>query len=296
MWDVARPQSSYSWKLEYQEGLGEHAQATVGWLNEGHVEGHHRDGYVLQLWARTPFLSRRLSLALGGGPYRYFDTATNPTGGYLNNHGWGAIVSVSGSYYLGNRLVLRADANRIWAGPRTVDTRTVLLGLGYQLQLPTQPGPQLRQRPQSRQTTRNELTLLVGRTVVNAFATWRSLAGSLEYRRGIAKHVDVTLTLIDEGDPTLIRRYGVATQLWAVRAFFRERMTLGIGGGVYVAIDERHQPNPTEQGAGTIAGLVTPTISWRFSPHIVLRFNWERTVSSYHRDTDIFLLGPGYRF
>jgi hypothetical protein len=296
MWDVARPQSSYSWRIDYQEGLGEHAMATVGWLNEGHVEGHHRDGYTLQLWARAPLLSRRLTLALGAGPYRYFDTANNPAGGFFNDHGWGAIVSVSASYYLGSRIVLRADANRIWARPNTIDTRALLFGLGYQLQMPTRPGPRRRQRPQPRQTTRNELTLFIGRTVVNSFHTARSVAVALEYRRGIAKHIDLTLTALDEGDPELIRRYGVAAQLWAVRAFLRDRLTLGIGGGAYVAVDQRFSPGPLDEGAGTVAGLVTPTISWRFSRHFALRFNWERTVSSYHRDTDIFLLGPAYRF
>jgi len=42
--------------------------------------------------------------------------------------------------------------------------------------------------------------------------------------------------------------------------------------------------------------LVTPTASYRPSEHIVARFNWNRTVTTYNKDTDLFLLGIGWRF
>jgi hypothetical protein len=296
MWDVATPRRSYAWKLEYQEGLGEHVQYTVSWLNEGHIEGHHRDGYTLQLWARTAVLSRRLTLSLGGGGYRYFDTADRDITDYANHHGWGGILSAGVSYHFANRLVLRADINRVWADPKTIDTRTALVGIGYQLQAPAGLGPRDRPRAQADRTARNELTVFIGRTVVNSFASERSVAVALEYRRAIGQHVDWSLTVIDEGDPMVIRRDGVATQLWGVRSFFTDRLMLGIGGGVYLAADEKHRSAPSGEGTGTVAGLVTPTVGWRFSRHVAARFNWERTVSRYDRDTDIFLLGLGYRF
>jgi hypothetical protein len=41
---------------------------------------------------------------------------------------------------------------------------------------------------------------------------------------------------------------------------------------------------------------VTVTTSYRFSDHWFTRFNWDRVESNDNRDSDIFLLGVGYRW
>ena len=38
------------------------------------------------------------------------------------------------------------------------------------------------------------------------------------------------------------------------------------------------------------------TMSYRVLGQADLRFNWHRIVTDYNRDTDIVLLGLGYRF
>ena len=87
-YDSAASESTYAWAVEYAQGLGENAYVTLAWLNEGHLENHHRDGLTAQIWARANLLDRRLSLALGVGPYSYFDTAQAEQGGtYANDHG-----------------------------------------------------------------------------------------------------------------------------------------------------------------------------------------------------------------
>jgi hypothetical protein len=132
--------------------------------------------------------------------------------------------------------------------------------------------------------------------VVNSFGNERSVAVALEYRRAIARYVDWSVALIDEGDPNVIRRNGLVTQLWAIRSFFDDRMSLGVGSGLYLVVDEKRGAGATARGTGTVAELVTPTVSWRIARALLLRFNWVRTVTSYDKDTDIFLLGIGYRF
>ena len=297
MSDIPTPQTTYAWKVEYTQGLGEHFGFAAGWLNEGHIDGHHRDGYTLQLGARTPTLSRQLVLGLSGGVYGYFDTVEEDITGYANHHDWGAIATGRASYYFANRLVLHAEVNRLWVHAPSTDSWTALVGLGYQLHAPREPGYRARPVPQRPWTTKNEITAFVGRTVLNSFSSERSVAIALEYRRGIGRYIDWSFAFIDEGDPAVIRRYGLVTQLWAVRSFFSDRMTLGIGGGVYVAIEEKHELGPEGYGEeGTVAELVTPTISWRVTPKFLLRFNWERTLTSYDKDTDIFLFGLGHRF
>jgi hypothetical protein len=45
-----------------------------------------------------------------------------------------------------------------------------------------------------------------------------------------------------------------------------------------------------------ISGLLTVTASCRFSDHWFTRFNWNRVMSNDNRDSDVFLLGVGYRW
>src|ERR1700743_545869 len=47
---------TYTWALEYQEGLGRFFAVSFMWLNEGHVPDHHRDGRSVQFWGRLPVL------------------------------------------------------------------------------------------------------------------------------------------------------------------------------------------------------------------------------------------------
>ena len=51
-----------------------------------------------------------------------------------------------------------------------------------------------------------------------------------------------------------------------------------------------------EGGRLDIAGLFTVTAGYRISDRWFTRFNWNRVMSNDSRDTDIFLLGLGYRW
>jgi hypothetical protein len=289
--------SSYSWQLEYLEGVGEHFAATLSYLNEGHVPVHHRDGNTVQLWTRTNVLDRRLSLAAGGGPYYYFDTTAAKAGGsYADNHGWGGMLSLAATWYTESRWLFQLRSNWVWTGD-SIDTFSTLAGVGYQLDAPLSPGPIAEESPQRNKTTSNELTLFVGRTVVNSFSSEHALAMGVEYRRGLWRNVDWTVSWLNEGDSRLVRRNGICTQLWAVRAFFDDRLALGVGAGAYITIDNYNKtPTPANEGDELLSGITTLTASYRIDPHWALRASWNRIVTNYDRDTDVLLGGIGYRF
>src|SRR5512137_869845 len=65
--------SSTSWQLDYRQELNEYLAASVGYLNEGHISSHHRDGQTAQLWLGTRLADGKLSLSIGIGPYLYYD-------------------------------------------------------------------------------------------------------------------------------------------------------------------------------------------------------------------------------
>ena len=288
--------STYAWKLEYRQGLGEHFEFSYCWLNEGHVPDHHRDGHSLQLWARQNLADRRLSLALGAGTMRYYDTAgTGVEGTYDDVHGWAGIASLDAAYYVGKRWITRLQVNRTWAPSTSVDTWDFLLGLGYQLTAPDEPGPRSLPERQAQPTTRNEVTAFVGQTVVNSFNSQNSVAASLEYRRGLGQYFDVSAAFLYEGNSQLVRRGGFIVQGWLGRSFFDDHVAISIGLGPYIAVDT-YEENSSGKGAGTIAGMITPSFSYRFSERWLGRFTWNRVFTTYNKDTDVFQLGIGYRF
>jgi hypothetical protein len=88
----------------------------------------------------------------------------------------------------------------------------------------------------------------------------------------------------------------VTTQLWLVRPFLRERFVLGVGAGPYIAVDNHPEALTPSENPDRVAGLVTLTGSYRLSPDWFTRLSWNRIVTEYSRDSDVVLLGVGYRF
>lgn len=289
-------EETYSWTLEYLHGMGQNFAFSLAWLNEGHVPQHHRDGQSAQLWVRAPLLDKRLWIEAGAGPYFYFDTAQAEQGAsYSDDHGWGGVYSVATVWYGSRRWIYQLRANHIATSlPR--DSTTLQFGIGYQLEPPEGRGPIVSAARYDRNTTRNEITVLAGTTIVNSFESQQDTAFAIEYRRGLRPHVDWTVMWMDEGDARLIRRNGIASQLWLARAFFAQRLALSAGVGVYLALDEYRANQPSEEGDEATSGIITASASYRFGSRWLSRLSWNRIVTDYSRDTDVILVGVGYRF
>ncbi|MFC0398231.1 hypothetical protein [Paraburkholderia rhizosphaerae] len=285
---------TYSWAFDYHEGLGKYAALGMTWLNEGHLPGHHRDGQSIQLWGRLPLADRRIVLSAGVGPYRYSDTVSSRPNGFMNNHGWGALMSVRAAYYTSHRWILQAQLNRaqIGGGP---STSGILLGIGYQLDAPDEPGPRDLPLARKDRVTSNEFAVLAGETIKNSLNSESGFSTSVEYRRGLFRYVDWSATYMHENVPAAVRRNGLGSQLWLTRAFFNERLTLAVGAGAYYAIDVFNEPG-SEGIKGTISGLVSLSASYRLSKHWLTRVTWNRVVTRSSLDADMIQAGIGYRF
>ena len=83
-------------------------------------------------------------------------------------------MSADVAWYAGKRWIVRAEVNRTFAGSKSIDTWDVLAGIGYQLTPPEEPGPRAWPEGQAEDTTRNEVTVFAGRTVVNSFDSSQS--------------------------------------------------------------------------------------------------------------------------
>jgi hypothetical protein len=288
--------NTYTWAFNYQEGLGEYFAASFMWLNEGHIPDHHRDGHAVQFWARLPLDERRFVLQAGLGPYRYFDTTTAQQGGsYSDVHGWGVVYSLRAMYYASNRWITQLELNRVHV-QRGPDSTGVMLGIGYQLDAPDGPGPRDWALPRSSKVTNNEVTVYIGKTIVNSTSSPVALAGAIDYRVGLLKWLDLTVGYLHEGSSDIARRDGITSQLWATRAFLDDKVTLGVGAGVYYAIDENENSPSPGPGDGKFSGLVSISGTYRWTDHWDTRLTWNRVVTHYNRDTDVIVAGIGYRW
>jgi hypothetical protein len=119
---------------------------------------------------------------------------------------------------------------------------------------------------------------------VNIPGNGSSTAGSIEYRRGLWRYVEWTAGALYEGRSNLIDRYGLTTQIWLAEPFFDDRLALGAGVGFYFAEDRRRE----QRSSVFLSEIVSITASYRLSAHWLVRGTWDRIITDYDRDSDIF--------
>lgn len=284
-------EKTYAWQIQYMEGLGDHFAYSLSYLNQGHFLAHHRDGNAANIWVRTNLLDKQLSLAAGVGGLFYYNTVLPANGAPARDmHGWGTMANVAATWYTKSRWFYQLQGYWVRGGD-SFDTLTALAGIGYQLDAPPEPGPDVKGTKLYARTTENELTLFGGQTVVNIPGDGKSAALAIEYRRGLWRFLEVSAGALYEGKNALIHRYGLTTQLWLAKPFLHDRITLGIGAGPYFAIDRRINTRDVR-----IPILFSTTGSYRIGQDWLIRATWDRVITRYDRDSDIFLAGIGYRF
>jgi hypothetical protein len=287
--------SSYTWQVDYRQNFYRNFAGSISYINEGHLREHHRDGSAWEAWARLPLFADRVALSLGLGAYYYFDTQPLAGGDTVNVHGTAPIYSFSATGYLSDRWFGRLMYNRISPSGQ-IKTSTLTAGVGFWFGQDKKPTPgKLGDAPDEYSyVTENECTVFGGQSVVNTFLSQKAGACAGEYRRGLIPHLDWTASAIYEGDPKIVRRSGLATQLWAVNTFFHDRIAVGAGLGPYFYLDHKHPPSAGGKYPASVAPLASLTFSTRISEHWIMRLVFDRVTSNYSRDSDIFLVGLGY--
>jgi hypothetical protein len=287
--------STYTYQLDYRQDFTRYLSGSVAYINEGHIVGHHRDGTAFEGWVRLPLLHDRLALAAGIGEYYWYDTQPTGAGDTLDVHGTATLFSLSANFYVAPRIYLVGMVHRINAHG-DVNTNTTSLGVGYWFGQDRRPKKgELGDSPeQYKFITPNQVTLFGGQSIVNSFLSEHALAGAIEYRRGILPHIDGSASWIYEGDPKIVRRSGVAFQVWGVNTFFNDRITVGAGLGPYIYIDKKHSRPRTFRSPAVAAPLVSLTVATKLSEQWIARLTFNRVTSNYNRDADVILVGLGY--
>ncbi len=280
--------TAYRWGAAYMREVGKHLLVSLTYVNEGHLPQHHRDGYAPQVWLRQYLVDRHLSFELGIGPYFYFDTDGTQAVD-RDRHGWGGIASVAATWHTGTPFLFQIRGNWIEA-VNSFNTVSVTGAIGYRLGATGSAG-----RPAAGEDAESpgnhELSILVGEAKLNKSGTDITTAEALEYRYKLARHVEWSFGIMNEGPRKPHERRGVESQLWLVERFYGDRLSLGAGIGPYLAYD-RYRGN----GSTTLNGIIGLTGNIRFSRHFGLRFTWDRVLTAYDHDADVFIGGLSYAF
>ncbi len=282
-------QHSFSTNLAYTHRVGEHVAVSANYINEGHPPLHHRDGFASQLWLHSGVPEQGWSAAAGFGPYFYFDTTRGGPLDYRNVHGWGTAGSLSVKYHLRKGWYLEAQATRINTR-NDHDSKLLQVGMGYELtDIPFD-------------TTRKNvakgddyITVSLGRAIVNSFESEQSRAKAIEYRRNAGPHAEWSVMLLDEGKVHQASRKGVVAQGWLVSTI-TSRFVLEMGVGGYAMTDHYDRNSLTEDASLHLVPIASVGLRYRFNPYLRAQLCWSRTITPYHRDSDILLLGLGAAF
>ncbi len=291
-------EQSTGYQVEYRQILYKNLTTTFDYVNEGHFTGHHPDGYGLQLWYRLLHTDwDHLSFSVGAGSFYYFDTVTPPGGASADVHGFAPMLSlaVRGQVYKKLYWVLAA---RSIDPSHDVKDQQLNAGLGYWFTgEATESGAEPRGiielvREDSGNPDPDEVSLYGVLSVINNAGNPSSWGASAEYRYRFNHYLEGTLAYIYEGDPLVARRNGVTAQIWPVRTDIISGIEVGAGFGVYGFVDKKHEL-PGEGTAVAAAPVVSIMASRMFLQNCFGRFIWDRVVSNYNRDADIWRLGFG---
>lgn len=142
---------SAAWQAMYRRNATRNLAFSLSWINEGHLGAHRRDGAALQAWGRVPLLDPLVSLEIGAGVYRYFDTVVIPDGEHKNLHGWAPVYDLAATYSFRDPWFAQVAVLHVHPGGEFASD-TYLAGIGYRLWKKADPSPGWMDRDTARTT------------------------------------------------------------------------------------------------------------------------------------------------
>ena len=290
-------QANYSYQVDYRQDFTENFAASLGWLNEGHITTHKRDGYAFEGWFSLPLANDHFSISAGAGLYDYFDTQRQGANGSVDVHGNAPIYSLTATYYTDDRWFARFVLNEVIPSHDIHVSNTASVGVGYWLGRGDRPkkgnfgdppaagirdGERIhRLRREERREHLLRRPHLCGRGRVPPRPPTPSRRHGLLHLRGGSAH----------DAPQRRRPAGLAGQR------LQQRPLHGRDGLWPLCVD-RPEEHLSGEGyhAPAISPLVSPTFSVRLSDLWVIRGVFNRVVSQGQADSDVFLLGLGLRW
>ncbi|MGI4846546.1 MAG: hypothetical protein ACRYGK_00135 [Janthinobacterium lividum] len=277
---------------EFKPGLagwtllsGDALRWDIVYVNEGHPQNNHRDGFALQVMFARRF-GNGLAAELGAGPYTTMNTTIDKRNREINDSRLGGLLSLALNLPLQPQpdgVMLRFGYNHV-AVPRAPSSNAFMLGLAKSFGAARSPNAGM----EPGQPTWIEGA--AGWASTNAAGTGDSMAlaiGATQYRGNWA----ASITALDEGDDgRYVNQRGLALQGWRIEQL-DENWSVGAGVGPYLARNVR----------GTDGTRLLALFTVQVSRALARNLKW---FVSFHRaqtfreknDCDVFLIGLARQF
>lgn len=250
------------------------------YLNEGHPDNNHRDGYALQLVLRKN-IAPHLNAEFAIGPYFSMNRTTAPNGVESDDARLGGLFSMAllvslDQYSRG--LNLRLGFNHVLM-PGRPSSDMLLVGIGKELDgarssAPDQPGP-----------SPVWLALSGGFAETNHARTEKRFSYAFDVKKYDGRWA-TSFSGIDEGDDGVrVDRRGVAMQQWYVQPLDKH-WAMSAGVGPYLAVNHRESDN------WKFNGLMSLEVDRNLGNTLKAFVNFGRVVTFRNKnDADIFVIG-----
>lgn len=266
-------EKTYAYQAGFDRNVSENFSIGATYYNEGHLPNDHRDGLSVQGWYGLK-LSHDLALKLGIGPYLSMDG--NYSGTEVNQKGYGILSSVALKWYpTSSSWYLRAQYNNVLL-VNGYGSNAVLLGIGTDYE-----------KRKASLVPDTEFGVWGGISRTTNANTNNGLAFQIEGKRPINDYLSYSVAYLDEGNNGSTNRQGIMGQLWLEG--HSEKWNYGAGFGPYLAYDKMQSgPNLLAAGSFRLTRNVTKSTQ--------LGFTYNRVVSTYNRDADVYLFGGSVKF
>lgn len=237
---------------------------------------------------------------VGAGPYHYYDTTgdsyvntpTGPEASYENAHGWGLLTSAAMDWYFQHGWFAMLRVNDIEAAGR-VRSAALAAGFGYRFGGDSDAHFHWSDSWFVTDSPRVEIDGLVGRVVLNSFHSDDSSAQAISLRTKLSRHFAASLTYTLAHDAPLDWHSGAAIQLWTETALTRA-FSAGVGLGAFITGEK--SDGAAASGDSKPAGIFGVTLAYGLGERWLARAIWIRVATRDDNDSDIVLVGVGYRF
>jgi hypothetical protein len=268
-----------AYEVGFGDVLTDYLSVYVAYLNEGHPNDHHRDGFAALGAFRLP-IGDRVALELSAGPYFSMDT-THVDNAPRNEKRWGVRASAAVRYYLvPNGFFVKLQYNHV----QMIDgfnSDAVLFGIGSDFG--GNPHPAF-------SDGKTQVSVWAGTSQTNHPQVPIEKGYMAEVKRPLGNAWAYSASLIYEGNNGVAGRRGLAAQFWYV-APIKTRWTLSAGVGPYLSYDRDETSSKTRLNALLSAQLsYQVTNDWSAS----LRFN--RVATGNDKDQDMFMVGLARNF
>jgi len=245
------------------------------YLNEGHPDNHHRDGFAIQPSVYRDF--NRWRLQLSSGPYYSMDTTRRADDVVLHDKNLGVLTSLTLKWHPGPRdWYLGIGYNHVWM-PNKLNSNSVLLLAGTDTNKGSGTG-------NAGYGSKMKGGLWIGSANTTSPGSEVSGGGQLEVEFPHTDRISYSVAGLYEGNTTLANRKGVMAQAWYKEKF--KNWTFSAGAGPYLGHDSSRSARATK-----LLGVASFRATYQLTGRTEIGLNFNRVISFYHKDADMFMLG-----